>query len=437
MNHLHQQNDSTTGSNLMHQEPIISNNCSMYRYTAIELIGKGTFADVWKAYTIQDERKNQYALKVLQNNNKWTTPKQRNKYKQCFIHEATTIINLNNIPTTEMGKQFVIQCREILHTKTNINVLLNESNKHTQMVDVNPIIVLELCDCSLLQYIKLHEANKLRISLNTIRCISAQLFSAMSFIHGVGNCIHCDLKPENVLVNIGAIPMIKITDFGNAIFCGTNIKTFDIQTLWYRSPEVLFGHKHYFSSLIDMWSIGCILYELLTISYSNSTYQRLFKTDNLIQKICTELSRFPQYVYNKHTSYYCPNNLSSHESIYHFENSYVGLKTKRKQKLMDKLGVDAAGTNAINIVDCIDLLAGLLDLNPLTRYTSEDAIYHPFIVNDSVCKNGYVRRNHSIIKLSTDEERQNRINVQTKTFLFLTSKCKQTSDVNFAKVIMK
>eukprot|EP01084_Bolivina_argentea_P300114 517396_1 len=246
----------------------------MSRYTAIEHIGKGTFANVWKAADMHDKDKKQYALKVMKNNNKWTTQKQRNKYAQTFIQEAITIVNLNNIETAEMGKQFIIQCREILYTQTNINVLC-KSNKYRQITDSRnnqtkwihsrkvtpwPCIVLQLCDCSLLQYMKRHDVNKRRISLNTIRCISAQLFSAMSFIHGIGNCIHSDLKPENVLVNIGAIPMIKIADFGNAIAFNTKIKSFEIQTLWYRSPEILFGHKHYFSGLIDMWSIGCILY---------------------------------------------------------------------------------------------------------------------------------------------------------------------------------
>ena len=34
-----------------------------------------------------------------------------------------------------------------------------------------------------------------------------------------------------------------------------------IVTLWYRAPEILLGQKEY-STPIDMWSVGCIFYEM-------------------------------------------------------------------------------------------------------------------------------------------------------------------------------
>jgi serine/threonine protein kinase len=34
-----------------------------------------------------------------------------------------------------------------------------------------------------------------------------------------------------------------------------------IVTLWYRAPEILLGQKEY-STPVDMWSVGCIFYEM-------------------------------------------------------------------------------------------------------------------------------------------------------------------------------
>eukprot|EP00483_Globobulimina_turgida_P003675 UN03681 len=56
----------------------------------------------------------------------------------------------------------------------------------------------------------------------------------------------------------------------------------------------------------------------------------------------------------------------------------------------------------------IDLLSCLLDVNPFTRYTSEDAIRHKFIIHNNHQFN--VKRIHPIIKSSNDKQRQYRIN---------------------------
>ena len=57
---------------------------------------------------------------------------------------------------------------------------------------------------------------------------------------------------------------IKIADFGLARVYSIPIRTLthEIETLWYRSPEVLLGLKVYALG-VDTWPIGCILGELL------------------------------------------------------------------------------------------------------------------------------------------------------------------------------
>lgn len=57
---------------------------------------------------------------------------------------------------------------------------------------------------------------------------------------------------------------MKLADFGLARAFGFPVKTYthEVVTLWYRCPEILLCHKYY-SLGVDMWSIGCILAEIL------------------------------------------------------------------------------------------------------------------------------------------------------------------------------
>lgn len=86
----------------------------------------------------------------------------------------------------------------------------------------------------------------------------------MKFIHSA-DIVHRDLKPSNVLLNSACL--VKVADFGLARFItetqGTeNVLTEHIATRWYRAPEILLGSTSY-TKAVDMWSIGCILAELL------------------------------------------------------------------------------------------------------------------------------------------------------------------------------
>lgn len=73
------------------------------------------------------------------------------------------------------------------------------------------------------------------------------------------NIIHCDLKPENILYEEKS-DLFKICDFGISCYINGK-KCFPVQTMYYRSPEVIV-RKQYGPS-IDMWSFGCIIYEIV------------------------------------------------------------------------------------------------------------------------------------------------------------------------------
>lgn len=96
-----------------------------------------------------------------------------------------------------------------------------------------------------------------------------QTLCGLKYIHSA-NVLHRDLKPGNLLVNADC--ELKICDFGLARgFQPGQVQTEQgtagfmteyVATRWYRAPEIMLSFANYTSS-IDMWSVGCILAELL------------------------------------------------------------------------------------------------------------------------------------------------------------------------------
>lgn len=91
--------------------------------------------------------------------------------------------------------------------------------------------------------------------------ILQQLLSGIAYVHDHWY-LHRDLKPSNLLVKKDRI---ALADFGLARRYQEpqrNKLTLLVVTLWYRSPELLFGEEFY-GPAVDMWSMGCIMGELI------------------------------------------------------------------------------------------------------------------------------------------------------------------------------
>ena len=111
---------------------------------------------------------------------------------------------------------------------------------------------------NLYEFIKAHDFRG--FSLKLIRRFTKQLLASLVLLHG-HKVIHCDLKPENVLLAHPKHSEIKVIDFGSSCFENEKVYTY-IQSRFYRSPEVILGMSY--GMPIDMWSLGCILAELYT-----------------------------------------------------------------------------------------------------------------------------------------------------------------------------
>ncbi|XP_042000103.1 serine/threonine-protein kinase prpf4B-like isoform X1 [Salvia splendens] len=98
------------------------------------------------------------------------------------------------------------------------------------------------------------------LKLTAVRAYAKQLFIALKHLKNCG-VLHCDIKPDNMLVN-EAKNVLKLCDFGNAMFAGKNEITPYLVSRFYRAPEIILGLSY--DLPMDIWSVGCCLFELYT-----------------------------------------------------------------------------------------------------------------------------------------------------------------------------
>jgi len=91
-----------------------------------------------------------------------------------------------------------------------------------------------------------------------------QMLNSIAYLHGQG-IVHRDLKPENILLKSEDSDIIKLSDFGlsRIIDDGSFMKTI-CGTPQYVAPEILNAQKEGYGKAVDLWSLGVILYVLLS-----------------------------------------------------------------------------------------------------------------------------------------------------------------------------
>ena len=179
--------------------------------------------------------------------------------------------------------------------------------------------------------------------------------------------LHRDLKPENVLVNSQCD--VSICDFGLARgFYNSNkpIENDEDQTMtklssnyvvsrWYRAPELLTNSPKIYNRTLDMWSVGCIMYELLS-----GQGEVLFKgTSSIdqIKKIVKQLGT-PSV-----------EDFFGSDSARDFVFNKLPYCKRRSFSKRLPFGTCPMG---------IDLMKRMLQFNMYNRITVEDALLHPY-----------------------------------------------------------
>lgn len=240
-------------------------------------------------------------------------------------------------------------------------------------------MVFENLNMNLRDVLKKSGIRDVGISLNAVRAYAHQMFLGLSLLRRC-NILHADLKPDNVLVSENQ-NVLKICDLGSASDASENDITQYLVSRFYRAPEIILGMPYDFA--IDMWSIGCTLYELYTgkILFTGRTNNQMLRSMMECRgKFSTKFLRKGQFT---HLHFDEMGNFMSVEKdkITGRDVTRVINFTKPTRELKQRLLAAANGSETemkeLNLF--VDLLERCLSLNPEKRCTPDEALKHPFI----------------------------------------------------------
>ena len=211
---------------------------------------------------------------------------------------------------------------------------------------------------------------KKALTMRELQSVTRDLLKCLRLLKNLG-VIHCDLKPENILFKSESSKNVKVVDFGSATFIDDNDYDY-LQTRPYRAPEISFGCKFDFTA--DMWSLGCILYEIVTfkVLFNYPTVPENLAKAFAINK-CYTTDLFSDG--NKKKRYLTPNGLICNE---------VGM-TRKEVKELDVIipKLDFEFLQELKKFGCdnslMDFVEKSLALDPLCRLTVDEALEHEFI----------------------------------------------------------
>ncbi|EEP82041.1 mitogen-activated protein kinase MKC1 [Uncinocarpus reesii 1704] len=196
-----------------------------------------------------------------------------------------------------------------------------------------------------------------------------QILCGLKYIHSA-NVLHRDLKPGNLLVNADC--ELKICDFGLARGFSMDpdenagYMTEYVATRWYRAPEIMLSFPSY-TKAIDVWSVGCILAELLG-------GRPFFKGRDYVD----QLNQILGYLGT-------PNEDTLRRIGSPRAQDYV-----RNLPYMQKVSFQRLFPNANP--EALDLLDRMLAFDPSSRISVEEALEHPYLQiwhdasDEPVCK---------------------------------------------------
>ncbi|ODQ66502.1 kinase-like protein [Nadsonia fulvescens var. elongata DSM 6958] len=264
-------------------------------------------------------------------------------------------------------------------------------------------LVFELLSSNLYEFIKQNEYKG--FSLGVIRVFSSQLLDALKLLNQA-KIVHCDLKPENILLKSLGMLDIKIIDLGSACYEQQTIYTY-IQSRFYRAPEIILGIPY--NTSIDMWSLGCIVAELflgLPLFPGSSEYNQLSRIIQtigmppnwMIEKGKNSTNFFTRITDTPSQRYRLKSldEYSKEQNVEEVAGKKYLASTDLEQNIMSYPLPRTDMTN-LEIEQemkdrklLINFIQGLLNYNPLERWTPQQALSHPFIIGSNKSAGGTI-----------------------------------------------
>ena len=217
-------------------------------------------------------------------------------------------------------------------------------------------LVLEYMKTDL--YDLIYDKENIMLTDAHIKCIMQQILEGLAYLHQ-NFILHRDIKPGNLLINDKG--EIKYADFGLTRHYGSPNErplSKNVVTRYYRAPELLYGSQYY-GPAIDMWSVGCILGELLIrniLFRGDSEIDQLARIFSVLGNATEEnwkgVSELPNYI------------------------EFTCVQEKSFEELFPAVPLD-----------CLDLLRQMLSLDPNQRIGAKAALDHPYFKSNPLgCK---------------------------------------------------
>ncbi|XP_027203638.2 uncharacterized protein LOC113797461 isoform X1 [Dermatophagoides pteronyssinus] len=318
------------------------------RYSVYGFTGQGVFSNVVRA---RDKNKDQQdvAIKIIRNNE---------------------VMHKTGLKELEM-----LKCLNAADPDDKYHCLrLYSSFYHRQHL----CLVFEPLAMNLREVLKKY-GKDVGLHIDAVRSYAHQLFLALRLLKKT-SILHADIKPDNILVN-NKKTVLKLCDFGSASYLRDSEIAPYLVSRFYRAPEIILGLQY--DHAIDMWSVGCTLFELYTgkIMFSG-------KSNNQMLKYFMDLrGKFSHRMIRK---------ASFRDQ--HFDSDYNFLyqdidRVTEKVKIVTITNIQASRDLQSELMagqqlseplfrkvgQLKDLLDKICVLDPTRRLTPSQALMHPFI----------------------------------------------------------
>jgi len=180
---------------------------------------------------------------------------------QARLRENDQIVAIKRVLQDKRFKNRELNIMRKLDHCNIVKLLYYFFNEGERKDDIYLNLVLEYVPETVYRIVKHAIKNKQIIAPLYIKLYMYQLFRSLAYIHSFNIC-HRDIKPQNLLLN-AETGVLKLCDFGSAKNLVRNEPNVSyICSRYYRAPELIFGATDY-TTMIDVWSAGCVLAELI------------------------------------------------------------------------------------------------------------------------------------------------------------------------------
>lgn len=311
--------------------PFIKDDHIKYQYQQLDELGRGAFGCVIKCY--DHKHKRTVAVKLVRDKPKMHQQIQlEREVLEAFM--ARSDVSCQN---------HIIKIYEIFVYRSFV------------------VFVFEVLSNNLYEGLK---ADKFKgLDIPKVKIVTGQMGGSIKFLHSLG-FIHCDVKPENMLWTSPRHLSIKLIDFGCCCYANHTLFTY-IQSRFYRAPEVILGLDY--GQSIDIWSIGCVIYELIT-------GRPLFAGEDENEQMSLYISVLgppPESLLKKATR----------KEHFFDENGKPINKPNSKGRIHLPLSRSLKALLKTDDDQLIDLILGCLKWVPEERLTAEQIVQHPWLKN--------------------------------------------------------